>query len=224
MDRFDAVCVKRVVSDEREAWYYRIGQETKVLNAQSIYRWMMNQMCIRDSGISVFLRMEGRPVFYALSTHPNVEIKIYNPVNILLPWRLQGWMHDKYMMVDEKAYLLGGRNSFDYFIGNYETENNSLDREVLVYNPGSNGSIKQLETYFDSVWYMGICRLFHDDSRLAAHPRVCLLYTSNTDNMTVSNTTVRRELQLLADTFHLSEIEIGHLIKNAEESMFENKK
>ena len=123
-------------------------------------------------GISVFLRMEGRPVFYALSTHPNVEIKIYNPVNILLPWRLQGRMHDKYMMVDEKAYLLGGRNSFDYFIGNYETENNSLDREVLVYNPGSNGSIKQLETYFDSVWYMGICRLFHDDSRLAAHPRV----------------------------------------------------
>lgn len=42
VDRFDAVCVKRVVSDEREAWYYRIGQETKVLNAQSIYRWMMN--------------------------------------------------------------------------------------------------------------------------------------------------------------------------------------
>lgn len=42
VDRFDAVCVKRVVSDERESWYYRIGQEVKVLNAQSIYRWMMN--------------------------------------------------------------------------------------------------------------------------------------------------------------------------------------
>ena len=42
VDRFDAVCVKRVVSDERESWYYRIGQDTKVLNAQSIYRWMMN--------------------------------------------------------------------------------------------------------------------------------------------------------------------------------------
>ena len=64
-------------------------------------------------GISGFLRMEGRPIFYALSTHPNVEIKIYNPVNILLPWRLQGRMHDKYVMVDEKAYFLGGRNSFD---------------------------------------------------------------------------------------------------------------
>ncbi|MFR7477145.1 phospholipase D family protein [Frisingicoccus sp.] len=123
-------------------------------------------------GISGFLRMEGRPIFYALSTHPNVEIKIYNPVNILLPWRLQGRMHDKYVMVDEKAYFLGGRNSFDYFIGTYETENNSLDREVLVYNPDSNGSIKQLETYFDSVWHMDVCRLFHDDSSLAEHPKV----------------------------------------------------
>ena len=42
VDHFDAVCVKRVISDEREAWYYRIGKDTKVLNAQSIYRWFMN--------------------------------------------------------------------------------------------------------------------------------------------------------------------------------------
>lgn len=42
VDHFDAVCVKRVVSDERESWYYRIGKDTKVLNAQSIYRWLMN--------------------------------------------------------------------------------------------------------------------------------------------------------------------------------------
>ena len=42
VDHFDAVCVKRVISDEREAWYYRIGKDTKVLNAQSVYRWLMN--------------------------------------------------------------------------------------------------------------------------------------------------------------------------------------
>lgn len=44
--------------------------------------------------------------------------------------------------------------------------------------------------------------------------------TINTDNMTVSNTTVRRELQLLADTFHMNEMEIDHLVKNAAESVF----
>lgn len=125
-------------------------------------------------GISGFLRMEGRPIFYVLSTHSNVEIKIYNPVNVLLPWRLQGRMHDKYVMIDDRAYLLGGRNSFDYFIGTYETENNSLDREVLIYNPDSDpgGSIKQLDTYFDSVWNMDVCHLFHDDIELAGHPKI----------------------------------------------------
>ena len=44
--------------------------------------------------------------------------------------------------------------------------------------------------------------------------------TINTDNMTVSDTTVRDELQLVADTFDLSEAEIYRLIKNAEESAF----
>lgn len=42
VDHFDAVCVKRVVSDERESWYYRIGKDAKVLNAQSVYRWLSN--------------------------------------------------------------------------------------------------------------------------------------------------------------------------------------
>lgn len=44
IDRFDAVCVKRVVSDEREAWYYRLSKDMKVLNAQSIYRWFKNHI------------------------------------------------------------------------------------------------------------------------------------------------------------------------------------
>lgn len=43
VDHFDAVCVKRVISDDRESWYYRIGKDTKVLNAQSVYRWLMNE-------------------------------------------------------------------------------------------------------------------------------------------------------------------------------------
>ena len=125
-------------------------------------------------GISGFLRMEGRPLFYAVSTHPNIEIRLYNPVNILLPWRLQGRMHDKYIMVDYQAYMIGGRNTFDYFIGSYEQEHNSLDREVLIYNtkPDQPGSMAQLEAYFDAVWNSEYCRDFHGDERLAKHPKV----------------------------------------------------
>lgn len=44
--------------------------------------------------------------------------------------------------------------------------------------------------------------------------------TINTDNMTVSNTTLRKEFQLVADTFRLNKTEIERLMKNAAESIF----
>lgn len=126
-------------------------------------------------GVSGAVRMEGRELFYALSSHPNVEIRIYNPINPLTPWKLMGRMHDKYVIVDEKAYLLGGRNTFDYFIGNYTEENVSYDREVLIYNtePGNpDTSLKELEAYFESVWNLEVCRPFHDNEALAEKKKV----------------------------------------------------
>ena len=126
-------------------------------------------------GVSGAVRMQGREIFYALSSHPNVEIRIYNPLNLLTPWKLMGRMHDKYVIVDEKAYLLGGRNTFDYFIGNYTEENVSYDREVLVYNtePGSEDtSLKQLEAYFEGVWNLDVCKPFHDSEKLAEKKKV----------------------------------------------------
>jgi adenosine deaminase len=44
--------------------------------------------------------------------------------------------------------------------------------------------------------------------------------TVNTDNMTVSGTTVERELKLLADTFGLDDETVGTLLKNAENAAF----
>ena len=121
-------------------------------------------------GVSGAVRMEGRELFYALSSHPNVEIRIYNPINPLTPWKLMGRMHDKYVIVDETAYLLGGRNTFDYFIGNYTEEHVSYDRELLIYNtePGNpDTSLKELEAYFESVWSLDVCR---QEALVAANP------------------------------------------------------
>ena len=126
-------------------------------------------------GVSGAVRMEGKALFYALSSHPNVEIRIYNPINPLTPWKLMGRMHDKYVIVDERAYLLGGRNTFDYFIGNYTEEHVSYDRELLIYNtePGNpDTSLKELEVYFESVWSLDVCRPFHDDEKLAEREKV----------------------------------------------------
>jgi adenosine deaminase len=46
--------------------------------------------------------------------------------------------------------------------------------------------------------------------------------TINTDNMTVSGTTVRKELELISNTFHLDERQVDRLIQNAMESRFKN--
>lgn len=64
-----------------------------------------------------FLSMRGDPYFEALAGMENVEIKIYNPVNLLTPWKLMGRLHDKYLIVDRTAYIMGGRNTYDYFLG-----------------------------------------------------------------------------------------------------------
>lgn len=126
-------------------------------------------------GFSGFIRMEPNDLFYAVSSHPNIEIKLYNPINLLKPWTTQGRMHDKYVIVDDLAYILGGRNSFDYFIGDYESAGKSLDREVLVYCENAekqNSSLKELEDYFNHVWNLPVCRLFHDDVKLEADKKV----------------------------------------------------
>lgn len=129
-------------------------------------------------GFSGLLRLEGTPLFYAASSHPNIQIKTYNPVNILKPWKTQGRMHDKYIIVDDTAFVLGGRNTFDYFIGDYDTKNKSFDREVLVYNEahgteqGKESSLYQVEAYFEKVWNGKECRLFHDKASLANKKKV----------------------------------------------------
>lgn len=43
VDGFEAACVRRVVSDERAGWYYRLKKGMNVLNAESVYRWFVRQ-------------------------------------------------------------------------------------------------------------------------------------------------------------------------------------
>lgn len=104
-------------------------------------------------GIPAFIKIERNEYFYALAAMENVEIKIYNRFNPSTPWKLMGRLHDKYLIADKDLYLLGGRNTYDFFLGNHGYKN--YDRDVLVYttDPDSKeSSIHQLEDYFESVW------------------------------------------------------------------------
>jgi CDP-diacylglycerol--glycerol-3-phosphate 3-phosphatidyltransferase len=114
-------------------------------------------------GLTSWIDMEGNPYFYSLSSHPNATIILYNKVNLFTPWKSMGRMHDKYVIVDDIAYLLGGRNTFNYFLGDYGGHIN-YDRDVLVYNTareGSSSSLYQLEAYFNHITALPYCSIFH---------------------------------------------------------------
>ncbi|MGN0328895.1 MAG: phospholipase D-like domain-containing protein [Lachnospira sp.] len=118
-------------------------------------------------GVDSWTSMEWNPYFYALSSNKNVEIKVYNKANPLTPWKSMGRMHDKYLIADKEVYLLGGRNTFNFFLGDYPGHKN-YDRDVLVYceNPDSNSSVTELLNYFDSVWNYKESKYFHNNEKI----------------------------------------------------------
>lgn len=112
-------------------------------------------------GINGFLRLTGSRNFQELAAHECVEVKFYNPVNLLKPWKLNYRMHDKYLIADDFAYILGGRNTDDLFLGNYVDSYNE-DRDILVYEtvPGEGSSYIQLQEYFEQIWNLSCCKRY----------------------------------------------------------------
>lgn len=121
-----------------------------------------------DRGVHIYLLVDGlsgtiylwnNDFFRALAAMPNVEVSLYNPIDLRKPWTLNYRMHDKYLIVDNTAYLLGGRNTYDLFLGSY-ADNDNLDRDVLVYTELSGGmsSLSQLRTYFMKIWLQDCSR------------------------------------------------------------------
>ncbi len=104
-------------------------------------------------GIYQLLFMKGSDTFNALCAHENVDARYYNPVNLKNIYRVNYRMHDKYMMIDEKMYLLGGRNISNTFLGEPK-EGANVDRDILVYHTesGKGESFQQLEDYFAQIW------------------------------------------------------------------------
>ena len=96
----------------------------------------------------------------ALSRHPNIEIRVYNPrvsvgvplqtrlLNLLTNFRgVNQRMHNKIMMVDGKIAITGGRNmAAEYF--DYNHEYNFRDRDVLLLGE----TVKTIQASFEEFW------------------------------------------------------------------------
>lgn len=91
--------------------------------------------------------------FQALAAHENVELRLYNPIDLLRPWKANYRMHDKFLIADG-MYLLGGRNSNDLFLGD-DTEHPNIDRDVFV----AGSSVSALRDYFATLWEDPACRV-----------------------------------------------------------------
>jgi putative cardiolipin synthase len=100
------------------------------------------------------------PELQALSDHPNISYRIYNPVarrsgnmvmreleNLNDLSRINHRMHNKLLVVDGRIAIIGGRNQADEYFG-YESSHNFRDFELIVNGP----FLAQLETVFDLYW------------------------------------------------------------------------
>lgn len=104
-------------------------------------------------GINGMLYLKGSDNFETLCSRNNVEVKLYNPINLFKPWEINYRMHDKYLIADDQVYMLGGRNTNNLFLGNYQDYIN-IDRDIVVYEKEAieDSSIYELKRYFNDIW------------------------------------------------------------------------
>ena len=100
-----------------------------------------------------------------LNQHPNIEIKVFNTVRrrskmLFLPQlfmdfnRLNSRMHNKLFIVDNIAYITGGRNiGSNYFMP--ETSANFSDTDVLFIGPMTKSATKSFDEYWNHKLSIG---------------------------------------------------------------------
>lgn len=143
-----------------------------------------------DRGVHVRILVDGqfgglnffhRSYATAIGAHPNIELKLYNPPNVLKPWTWNGRLHDKYILIDDRLLLMGGRNIGDkYFAAEGYDKPLSYDRDVLIYNTAftdtdANSVLFDIRNYMDSLWNgENVSQPFSKDTKGGAEKRQAL--------------------------------------------------
>ncbi|HLS52635.1 MAG TPA: phospholipase D family protein [Tissierellaceae bacterium] len=115
------------------------------------------QVNILLDGIFHGLRGRNRSFIYTIINHPNMHLKLYEPINLLKPWTLNNRMHDKYIIADGVIAIIGGRNIGDkYFAPEWYNKNVTNDRDIIIFNsdPKDTTSVlNQMTDYFNQIWH-----------------------------------------------------------------------
>lgn len=116
-----------------------------------------------DRGVKVRILIDGLigvvnlrddALAYALGSHPNIDLRFYNPINLLSPEGLNARFHEKYFIVDDKWLALGGRNVSDEFLTSSNDPHYNFDLDVLLHkdNMAAYDAVSQVSEYFDALW------------------------------------------------------------------------
>ncbi|NLO85332.1 MAG: phosphatidylserine/phosphatidylglycerophosphate/cardiolipin synthase family protein [Clostridiales bacterium] len=109
---------------------------------------------ILTDGMIGAVNLLGSDLGYVLASHENIQMRYYNPVNLLEPWNLNARFHEKYVIADDHIMLLGGRNISNEFLTPADHEQYNYDMDVLIWReyPAQGSAIASVSSYFDELW------------------------------------------------------------------------
>ncbi|WP_096187889.1 phospholipase D-like domain-containing protein [Evansella halocellulosilytica] len=113
------------------------------------------QVRVLLDGLFHNLRGENRDIISAFAFHPNVELKLYEPLDVLRPWSWNNRLHDKMMIVDHDLAIIGGRNIGDSYFASEGYDGAKNDRDVIIVNANEKKKdtvIHDMHQYFQHVW------------------------------------------------------------------------
>jgi putative cardiolipin synthase len=102
----------------------------------------------------------------AITRHPNIEVRIFNPFSVRFGMqlrlfrlaefaidgnRLNHRMHNKLLVADNQAAIMGGRNIGDDYFG-LSLERNFVDTDLILSGPVVPGLSQGFDIYWNSGW------------------------------------------------------------------------
>lgn len=166
-------------NDEALAWRLRaIDTATSAIDLQT-FLWLPDTagrlilariLAAADRGVRVRILLDDSftvgegDAISAVAQHPNIEVRIYNPfrqrpddlvlrqlTNLTEFSRIDHRMHNKAMIVDGRAAIVGGRNLADEYFG-LNPGANFRDFELLTFGPAVGGLSALFDRYWRSPW------------------------------------------------------------------------
>lgn len=131
-----------------------VGKELTAALLQAAKRGVKIRLLI--DGYYGWKFLTGNPYMDALIRNPNVQERFYNRYNYGHDWKLNYRLHDKILEVDNQAYIVGGRNIQNKFLGMEGRSSERIrDFDLVVREnraPGSDSALPSLKSYFQELW------------------------------------------------------------------------